>query len=112
MFLLITAVLASWFVRMHLRNRRSWQAIVARTSPECRRVWAASGLGQPEAFPSMWSAVPRVAFRDAGVLMEMADYVENNTAILDSEQMQNIRISIVRLRLAAARAIIRRDVRR
>ena len=106
-FLLITAVMVNWFVRMHLRNRRSWQAIEARMSPECRHAWAAGGLGQPEALSSIWSAMPQVAFRDAGVLMEMADYLENNTLTLDSEQIQNIRSSILNLRLAAARAMIR-----
>jgi len=50
-----------------------------------------------------------VAFRDAGVLMEMADYEERNAPGADSARRQDIRIVALKLRLAAARAIIKRS---
>jgi len=50
-----------------------------------------------------------VAFRDAGVLMEMADYEERNAPGADSARRQDIRIVALKLRLAAARAIIQRS---
>lgn len=109
LFLLITAVMVNWFAKMYLRNRRSWADIVARTSDECRRTCAGSSPAQIETLAAIWSKSPQVAFRDAGVLMEMADYEERNVHGADSARRQEIRAAALKLRMAAARAIIKRS---
>ena len=101
--------MVNWFAKMHLRNRRSWAAIVAHSSAECRRACAASTSAQIGTLASAWSKSPRVAFHDAGVLMEMAAYEERNVPGADSARRQDIRIAALKLRLAATRAIIQRS---
>jgi hypothetical protein len=55
----------------------------------------------------MWAGAPRTAFRDAGALMEMADYAEHNAPSGDSALLQPVRIAALQLRFAAASAMFR-----
>jgi hypothetical protein len=50
---------------------------------------------------------PRAAFRDSGVLLEMADYAERNALTYDSARMEMVRAAGLELRAAATRAMIR-----
>ena len=100
--------MANWFAQMHLRNHRSWEAISARMSPECRLAWTTTAPARAEALDAIWIKSPWAAFRDAGLLMEMADYAERNSLSEDSARMQTVRASALQLRLAATGAMIRR----
>lgn|GEM_PF-2408356 len=105
-FLLTATAIVSSFVHMHRRERRSWEAIMARMSPDGRRAWNLSD--RFEALDSTWTRTPRVAFRDAGVLMEMADYMERNSTSCDGTRLELVRSAAVDLRFAAAGAIFSR----
>jgi len=105
-FLLITAVMVNWFVQMHQRNSRSWEAILARMSPACRLAYTSSAPS--EALRRHWAQTPRAAFRDAGALMEMAEYAERNLLGEDPAKLQDIRHAALQLRLASTGAMIRR----
>jgi hypothetical protein len=72
-------------------------------SPDGRRAWNLSD--RFEALDSTWARTPRVAFRDAGVLMEMADYIEHNSTSCDSTRLELVRTAALHLRFAAAGAI-------
>ena len=106
LFLLISIAMVNWFLQMHQRNSRSWEAILARMSPACRL--ACTSSAPSEALNLLSAQTPRSAFRDAGVLMEMADYVERNSLSKDLANLQNIRDAALQLRLASTGAIIRR----
>lgn len=51
---------------------------------------------------------PRAAFRDSGVLLEMADYAERNAVSCDSARLEAVRMAAVQLRMASTRVMIRR----
>ena len=106
--MLIAAVLVGTAVENHRRNRRSWQGIVARMSPECKLQWntAASPI-RAEVIGAVWTRNPRAAFRDSGVMLEMADYAERNAASCNSMQMQTVRTAAVKLRTSAGRRLIK-----
>jgi hypothetical protein len=107
LFLLIAAVMVSWFAKMHRRSHRSWEAIVARMSPECRVRWTGPTFGRAEALGAIWMKYPRTAFRDSGVLLEMVDYAERNALLCDSARLQVVRMAALELRMAATSAMIR-----
>jgi len=107
--LLIAAYLAGWYFQMYRRNRRLWDELLARMSPECRQGWTLPSPARAQALSAVWVSNPRAAFRDAGVLMEMADYAERNSLVDDPARMQAVRTAALRLRLSAASAMIRRD---
>jgi len=96
----------NWFVQMHQRNSRSWEAILARMSPACRLAYTSSAPS--EALRRHWAQTPRAAFRDAGALMEMAEYAERNLLGEDPAKLQDIRHAALQLRLASTGAMIRR----
>ena len=81
---------------------------MARMSPECRSAWTATSSAQAEALNSIWMKTPRAAFRDAGALMEIADYTERNALNFDSARVQFVRTAALQLRLASTGAMIRR----
>jgi hypothetical protein len=99
--------MVSWFAQMHRRGSRSWEAMVARMSPECRLQWAAPPSARAETIGAIWMKNPRAAFRDSGVLLEMADYAERNALTYDSARMEMVRAAGLELRAAATRAMIR-----
>lgn len=108
-FLLLTAtVMVSSFVDMHRRNHRSWEEIVARLSPEARVVWNAMARKGPDAVVSIAAESPGIAFRNAGVLMEMAGYAERNGLASHSGWLQPVCRAAIELRVAASSAMLRR----
>ena len=96
--------MVSSFRQMHLRQRRSWEALVSRMSPECRLAWELSG--QAEEIALMWTRSPHAAFRDAGALMEMADYADRNAPGNHLAQLQPVRMAALQLRFSAASAML------
>jgi hypothetical protein len=98
--------MSSSFLEMHRRNHRSWPAIIDRMSPDNRPAWSLPTTAQPERPVSISINSPWAAFRDAGVLMEMADYAERNGSSFDPGRLQAIRVTAIQLRFAAAGAII------
>ncbi len=108
LLVLIATVVVWSLVEMHRRQRRSWQEIVVRMSPECRQAWGERSPDRSKGVTAAWIRSPRLAFRDAGVLMEMADYTERNAVTFDPLFLHRFRNTAVRLRLTAARAMVRR----
>jgi hypothetical protein len=100
--------MVSWLAQMHRRNSRSWEAIVALMSPGCRLQWGAPPSNRAEALGAIWMNDPRAAFRDSGVLLEMADYAERNALAYDQARMEQVRAAGLQLRAAATRAMIGR----
>ena len=84
-----TALLMTlWLGELHLRNRRSWEAITAKLQT------------------SMNEHSPRAMFRRAGWMMEACDYVEWRTQGADREKLEVLRGDAVALRLRSATAMI------
>lgn len=104
---LVATVLVHTSWQMHLRNRRSWSEIEARMSPECRRAWGRGTSDIPESLTSAWAQSPWKMFRDAGAMIEMADYAERNAMEFDRGHLQTVRITAVQLRFAAAGAMLK-----
>jgi hypothetical protein len=78
------------------RNHRSWQAIVDRLSFDWN---AGMDFGVP-ALEKPWTA-----FRDAGVMMEMADYIERHAREFDATALDSLRVTALRLRFQSLRAL-------
>lgn len=55
---------------------------------------------------------PRTAFRDSGVLLEMADYAERNAVSCDLARLEAVRIAAFELRTAATRMMMRKALSR
>ena len=100
--------MVSWLAQMHRRNSRSWEGMLARMSAECRLQWSAAPSARAEALDAIWMKDPRAAFRESGVLLEMADYAERNALACDQARMEMVRAAGLELRAAATRAMIRR----
>lgn len=75
-------------------------------SPECRRQSNAS-YSRAEVIGAIWMKDPRAAFRDSGVLLEMADYAERNAHSFDSSRMQAIRTAALELRTTSTHRLIK-----
>jgi len=78
------------------RSHRSWQAIVDRLS--FARDSAAS-------LDSYGAASPWTAFRDAGVMMEMADYAERHGREFDTASLETLRSTAIQLRFESLVAL-------
>lgn len=87
LFAATALILSSWFAELHLRNRRSWDAIAIK-------------LHQ-----SKDASSPRALFERAGVLMEAIDYVEWRTVCSDRTMIDELRRSALALRLATGKSI-------
>jgi hypothetical protein len=85
---------------MRRRNQRTWPAIVGRLSNARAQL-----TGIPASrVPSRWDV-----FSDAGVLMEMADYVERNAYHPDVASLAEIRINAAQLRLEFLKSLMTRS---
>jgi len=87
---------------LHARNRRSWDEIVSRLSP----AWKCADLLQPGDTTLLAAARLWTVFRDAGVMMELADYADRDGR--DSGSVQELRFTALSLRFAALRALASR----
>ena len=86
-FAAVALCLCSWLVELHVRNHRSWEAIVERLTPAEQR-------------HSDWSRL-----KCAGVLMEMADYVERKVSGADPAQLAAMRRDAIAIRMDSAKAL-------
>lgn len=112
-FIALIAMPIVWtLIEMHRRQRRSWEQIAVRMSPECRLAYSSERSDRCKLAVAVWANSPRVAFRDAGVLMEVADYAERNAADVAPSRLRDFRTAVIELRLAAAGAILRRALLR
>jgi hypothetical protein len=87
---------------LHRRIQRSWQEIVSRLSP-------AGGSDSPLERGGLVSTVPiksSALFRDAGVFMELADYVERNGLNIDRQLLRELRSDALQLRIAALKTFL------
>lgn len=74
---------------LHRRNQRSWQTIVSSLVTD-----------------SDADAGPWVAYRNAGVMMEMADYLERNARGFDAQDLRELRSHALQLRFYALRSFL------
>jgi hypothetical protein len=81
------------------RNRRSWQEIVSRLSPAS----ACLRTDEPIDTADLWTV-----FRDAGVMMELADYAQRHGQDFEASSIQELRMTALFLRISAVRALVGR----
>jgi hypothetical protein len=95
---LITAYMVYSAAEQFQRNHRSWQAIVSRLSFDwdAGMAWGSPSLEKP------W-----IAFRDAGIMMEMADYIERHAREFDAAALDSLRATALQLRFQSLRALTR-----
>jgi hypothetical protein len=93
-FITIATYLTSVAFAMHRRNRSSWTSLVSQLHP----AWSAERVRIPERL-----ADRSRLFRDAGILMQMADFAERNGSAIPPATLASLREDAVRLRLAVLR---------
>lgn len=76
-------------------------------SQEGRARWTGSPAALTEALGAIWMENPRAAFRDSGVLLEMADYAERNAVSCDAARLHEVRTAALQLRTTATHAMMR-----
>ncbi|HTB97578.1 MAG TPA: hypothetical protein VK716_11255 [Terracidiphilus sp.] len=86
-FAMVVVSLSFWLGEMHVRNRRSWEAIAVRLKLH------GPGL-------TAWSR-----FRRAGIVVELADFAEYKVGGIDPALPQRVRRQAIAMRLSAARAL-------
>ncbi len=99
-FAFVATYMVYSFAELRRRNQRSWPAIVSR-------------LSQPGAQLTEIPASPVLSrwdiFSDAGVLLEMADYVERNAYHPDAESRAAIRAGATQARLEFLKSLVTRS---
>lgn len=97
------AYLAFSAVVLHRRNQLSWESLTSRLHP----AWSSGGYAPVAAIASdrfgRWSA-----FREAGVLMHMADFADRNGSAIDPSVLASLRVDAIRLRFAVLQSFLRR----
>jgi hypothetical protein len=96
---LITAYMVYFATEQYRRNHRSWHAIVNRLS----FAWNGASLNLGVAV-SPWTA-----FRNAGVMMEMADYLEGHAQEFETASLETLRCTAIHLRFESLLALARRS---
>ncbi|HMG86928.1 MAG TPA: hypothetical protein VK574_14445 [Terracidiphilus sp.] len=88
---------------LHRRNQLSWESLSSRLQP----AWSVSSSARVAVLASdrsaRWSA-----FRDAGVLMQMADYADRNGVAVDPSVLASLRADAIRMRFAVLQSFVRR----
>lgn len=110
----VTISLVHWRACLRRRNAESWEFLVARL----HRGWSGhdltcyflgqEGLSAPpeeiwermQGARSLWAM-----YRNAGVMLEMADYAARNSASLNSELIASIRTDSIQIRVGALTAL-------
>ena len=87
---------------LHRRIQRSWQEIVSRLGPAC----SSDSPLERGGIVSMVSVKSSTLFRDAGVFMELADYVERNGLNIDRQLLRELRSDALQLRIAALKTFL------
>ena len=103
-FTLIAAYLAFSVATLHRRNQVSWESLSSRLDP----AWSLAGSAGVAVLASdrsvRWSA-----FRNAGVLMQMADYADRNGTAIDPSVLSSLRADAIRMRIAVLQSLVRRS---
>jgi hypothetical protein len=86
------------------RNRRSWQEIVSRLSP----AWNGTVPLEPSDSDPLGAAKLWTVYRDAGVMMELADYAQCHGRDFDVSSVRELRFTALSLRFTVLRALVRR----
>jgi hypothetical protein len=100
LFAMIAAYLAFSAATLHRRNRVSWESLSSRLDPaRLAPAMAVSESARVAVLASdrsaRWSA-----FRDAGVLMQMADFADRNSSAIDPSALASLRADAIRMRFA------------
>lgn len=86
------------------RNRRSWQQIVSRLSLGWSgAILVEAGGNSPLSGANLWTV-----YRDAGVMMELADYAHRHGRDFDVSSVRELRFTALSLRFTVLRALVRR----
>lgn len=95
-FALTTFYMFYRWSELRRRNQRTWEEIVSRLSP------ASAGLrtDEPGETADLWTV-----FRDAGVMMELADYAQRHGRDFDAGTIQVLRFTALWLRFSVMRAL-------
>jgi hypothetical protein len=102
-FTLTAAYLVFSAVMLHRRNQLSWDSLSSRLHPAWASTRYAAPFGAIAADRSaLWSA-----FRDAGVLMQMADYADRNGVAVDRSVVASMRADAIRIRFAVLQSFLR-----
>ena len=111
----VTIYLACSGFLAHRRNTRSWDSLAARVgSGMFGRIFVA-GLSQAvkangidEDFRAIITSRRGLwaVYKGAGVLLEMADYVERNCRSIDPAQLDSVRNDAMRSRVSALKALV------
>ncbi|MGA8668931.1 MAG: hypothetical protein WB679_03615 [Terracidiphilus sp.] len=87
LFVSIAVYLGQWIAELHRRNARSWDAMVARLRLNSSKGGSSADLAaemdrcftsEEIAKRALTAQGRRAMFREAGVMLEMADYAERN----------------------------------
>ena len=85
---------------LHARNQRTWDEIVGRLSPAWNGAGSVEADKLPLATSKLWTA-----YRDAGVIMELADYAHHHGRDFDASSVQELRVTALCLRFTALKAL-------
>jgi hypothetical protein len=102
MFTLTAAYLAFSVAALHRRNQVSWESLSSRLHPASSISRSARVAVLASDWSTRWSA-----FRDAGVVMQMADYAERNGLAVDPSELASLRADAIRMRFGVLHAFIR-----
>jgi hypothetical protein len=101
---LVTTYMGYSVAEQYRRSHRSWQAIVSRLSFK----WETGTPLHANNLSSTTWVHPWTAFRDAGVMMEMVDYMERNSSQVDTVRPDTLRVVAIRMRFESLKALTRR----
>lgn len=109
-FVVVAISLIRWRVCLSRRNSESWDSLLARLKPG----WSAHNLSDDFLVKEGLSAPPEeiwelmqgarglwAMYRNAGVMLEMADYAERNGAFSNSELTASLRGDAMQIRVGA-----------
>jgi hypothetical protein len=109
MFTLTAAYLAFSVAALHRRNQLSWETLSSRLHP----AWISGAMPVSSSARVAVLASDRSArwsaFRDAGVLMQMADYADRNGIAGDPSVLASLRADAIRMRFAVLQSLVRRS---
>jgi hypothetical protein len=98
------AYLTASAVMLHRRNQLSWESLSSRLHP----AWSSGGYAplvvNASDCSTRWSA-----FRDAGVLVQMADFADRNGSAIDPSLLASLRADAIRMRFGVLNSFFRRS---
>jgi hypothetical protein len=105
---MIAAYLGFSAAALHRRNQLSWESLSSRLDP----AWLAPAMAVSESARVAVLASDRSArwsaFRNAGVLMQMADFADRNSSALDPSVLASLRADAIRMRFAVLYSFVQR----